>query len=318
VPKPAPARGNQAARLVIPERSRTLNPAPMAGSTVPAPVLPSAKPPTPASAAADDPMSYGQPPTTIAQSAGPGSASASSAVATVMCPACHRTNEATRKLCEACGARLDGSDVTGSGKKGKKFTPAGTRKKRRKFRFGRVLMSMLFIAVVILGFLPGPRHWVTDKFDSAKTRITQKVTLATPDPTKTHATSAVDGHDGVNVSDENTATSWLPKPDDKAPMLTLGFAEPTNLSFVFIHTGVRDHPGDFGTNPRPKTLALRLVPTTGGVVDKTIQLADDDKPQKITLDLKNVAEVQVRVSSCYPELTVVACGLAELEFEATS
>ncbi len=114
-------------------------------------------------------------------------------------------------------------------------------------------------------------------------------------------------NEALKAVDGNLVTWW--ESDDDRPGLTLRFDPPADLGNLIVTGGA--NADEFPTHRRPLELDLEV----DGEVGATLQLADTKEPQSQRIDLRDVAQLRIVVTSMTgPNNAPVA--IRELEFKA--
>jgi len=127
--------------------------------------------------------------------------------------------------------------------------------------------------------------------------------------------NGVSGRTGNLAVDDNTATFWLADPTAGPPTLTVELGQPTNLAGLIFHSGSATD-STFTQHRRPKTLALTFPGSAQGASE--LDLKDQSEPQAISLDVRDVSTVVIRITDWFEsgEGGDRFVALREIEFKA--
>jgi hypothetical protein len=265
----------------------------------------------------------------------------------LICGKCGEGNTADRKFCRRCGntlveavvakrpwykrfiptkkvKRVDAGARPDSGGGGRGVASSG-----RVFR-GKVLgklhgpkrilgvLALLGLGTVLV--VPSLREQAVDRGDGAISRVRRiiKPTYSpiSLDPDLAESSSHRAGSDAAMVTDSNTLTYWLARPDDVQPSVTVTFVEPSDVEHVLVHPGMQEDGGKvIRPDPRPRQVLFRVLDESGTVEEVEATLDDEDGFQQIDIGVDAAVSVETIIENCYPDPVVSVCAITELEFQ---
>jgi hypothetical protein len=257
----------------------------------------------------------------------------------LICGECGEANPPGRKFCSRCGASLAAAVVVKipwykrifrrkpkQAMAGERPWTAkdGAKKKPKRSGLGKIvapLRKYLSILLVALGLLYGIyapfRHWVNDKYNTAKDKVVafihpqyDLVTVG-PGTTSNEPTPLDPNHTPSMATDGLTNTYWLSPPPstDFTPELDVVLTEQTNLAKIIVRTGASD---DFQAHDRPKTLKFTFEPSGN---EDEVELKNTPGEQKLTVhNGGGVESFTIQITDTYKSPNGTDMALTEIEF----
>jgi ribosomal protein L40E len=225
----------------------------------------------------------------------------------VICPVCSTPNDPARTFCRRCGHVFAAPVVIQKPppwwrrifQRKRRVALAGERPKRvgeagqPRPSVLRRIAPLLVVAIIAFGatslVIPGTRAAIGGVVTDLKLRFL-------PEIADVHPVGATGEGVGSNTAklaiDDNTATFWLADPAAGDPALTVDIGSKINLGGLVVHSGSSTQ-SDFPKHRRPKTIELTFPGTDRPAVDQV--LADTSDPQPVSLDVRGVETVVIRV-----------------------
>jgi len=255
----------------------------------------------------------------------------------LICGDCGEVNAPGRRFCSRCGSSLVSAVVVKIPwhkrifKRKPKSAMAGERpwteksganKKPRAQGVGKIVRPVRRVASIVLlllGILYGVyapfRHWVNERWDSAKDKVVSIIhpqfdpVTAGPGTTSNEQTPLDADHPATMATDGFKNTYWLVPPPsaDFRPELDVQLTEKADLARIIVRSGASD---DFQGHHRPKTLLFIYDNGTS----QEVHLKDTPDPQTITIDGKGVQRFKIAVPEIYESIDGTDMGLTEVEF----
>ncbi|HEX5241145.1 MAG TPA: zinc-ribbon domain-containing protein [Candidatus Limnocylindrales bacterium] len=231
----------------------------------------------------------------------------------IICAVCGTPNDPSRRFCRHCGNSLATAVPAARAvpwwrrlfqRKPKAATLAGDRPKRlgdegqqRPGVLSRlvplVLVALIAFGATSLVVMPSARSFVADRVNDVRLQFFGQISDIHP----TAAQGAgVGANTGSKAVDDNTATFWLADPSKGAPTLTASFGTTFNLGGLVLHSGSTTQ-SDFTKHRRPKTIELSFPGTTAAAIQ--VSLADTADPQPMSVDVRSIQTVVVKVLDWY-------------------
>jgi hypothetical protein len=262
-----------------------------------------------------------------------------------ICGSCGEANDPSRKFCRRCGANIVEAKVVAAAAvpwyrrlfrrdAASKQYAAGERKSSmqkaapkegglRGILKGIGLVRGLLAVVVAIGIfgyvgIPSFQSLVnsalnpilqggpTQIIDNIRQLVAPESARVTPIPDDVTATSETEGHEAPQLADGYYNTDW--QGTDKAPVITVDFEVPIDLTYVIVRTGNYDAFADF---QRPVELTLEFPDGT----TETLTLSDTRDPQTLEVAKDDLESVMVRIGDTRgPEDAPIS--ISEIEFWA--
>jgi hypothetical protein len=256
----------------------------------------------------------------------------------LICGECGEANSPGRKFCSRCGTSLAAAAVVKipwwrrifrrrpksamAGERPWTAKSGGKKKPKRKGlgRFINPIRRVGGIVLLVLGILYGVyspfRHWVNDKYTTAKDKVVSIIhpqfdpVTAGPGTTSNEATPLDPAHPAAMATDGFKNTYWLSAPpsDTFRPELDVALTEKVDLAKVIVRTGASDN---FQGHHRPKTLLF--IFDNGQQYEAQLK----NTPDAQTVTIHNGGGVQrfkIRVTAIYESINGTDMGLTEIEF----
>jgi hypothetical protein len=230
----------------------------------------------------------------------------------LICGVCGTPNDPARRFCRRCGSTLAAAVVAPKPppwwrrifRRDRRVVPAGERPKRlgeagrpRPSAIRRV-GPLLVVAAIAFGatsllVVPGPRAFVEGAVTDLRLRFLPQIVDIHP----VGVSGPSVGANGADLTiDDNTATFWLADPAAGDATLTVDVGSTVNLGGLVVHGGSSTE-SDFTKHRRPRTIELTFPGTERPAVD--LGLKDTSDPQPLSLDVRGVETVVIRVVDWY-------------------
>jgi len=249
----------------------------------------------------------------------------------VICGECGTGNIPSRRFCRRCGASLIEAPVVPIPwwhriLPTRAAPPAGARpdEVRRNVEGSRLgaafkvfvkTLATLLVVVVALGLvlLPTARQVVSDRaihFTRDVERYFLVGEYVPVHPRSARASSEALAHPARDLLDPNAGYWAADTTTDPQPVITLSFAQPTDLDYVELNSGAGT---DFAKIGRPRDVLISYSP--GGATEN-LTLKDDPKAVRYHLRGRQVSSMQLRVLNVYPTAESTVVAMSQLNFFA--
>lgn len=246
----------------------------------------------------------------------------------LVCTNCGTGNDPVRRFCRRCGQSLMTAVVARRPPwyrrlfRRERALAAGARPDAmgRRGRPKRSIVKTLFVLLLLAALIAPIAGYFAlpdfrDKVNAtvADLRLTFLPKLEDVHPTAVGKGAA--GHDGKLAVDGNINTFWQSDQADDPMVLSVQFAEPTDLGGLVFHLGSATD-AQFLFFRRPRNVRLTFHGSTTAPIE--VELTDDSAPQTKTIDVRKVTSLELQVLTFYEHAQggQDAIALREVEFKA--
>jgi len=158
---------------------------------------------------------------------------------------------------------------------------------------------------------PGARKVVTDRAVSSIRDVERYFVVGEYVPVRpesAHGSSEALAHPAKNLLDANAGYWAADTAIDPQPVITLNFAQSTDLDYVEVTSGAG---ADFAKMGRPREVLITYLP--GGASER-LTLTDESKPVRHKLHGRQVSSMKLRIVSVYPTAESPVVAMSQLSF----